>query len=128
MAGQASDYKHGRRAEHPSLLSGLLFDGLGRPMYPSHAVKNGKRYRYYITHPRHVKVGDTSAWRLPAYDIEKLVAKQLADVLANAQEFTAALASDISAEELEAHLNAAKSDAQLLGAVRDTDTRKLIVK
>jgi hypothetical protein len=35
----------------PSLLAGLLYDGEGRRMTPSHAVKNGMRYRDYVSQP-----------------------------------------------------------------------------
>ena len=35
-------------AQHPSLLSGILSTGDGHKFVPSHAVKKGKRYRYYI--------------------------------------------------------------------------------
>jgi hypothetical protein len=34
----------GRRVKSPSLLAGLLFDGEGQRMTPTHAVKNGRRY------------------------------------------------------------------------------------
>ncbi len=41
---------HGRRsrsrAAEPSLLAGLLFDASGGRLTPSHAVENGRRYRY----------------------------------------------------------------------------------
>ncbi len=39
-----------RNGSPTSLLAGVLWDGHGRRMTPSHAVKKGKRYRYYITH------------------------------------------------------------------------------
>ncbi|MGE0669012.1 MAG: recombinase family protein, partial [Sphingomonadales bacterium] len=42
------DRKNGKHAKHPSLLVGKVFDDAGHPFTPSHAVKNGKRYRYYI--------------------------------------------------------------------------------
>jgi site-specific DNA recombinase len=32
-----------------SLLTGILFDAQGEPMSPTHAVKKGTRYRYYIS-------------------------------------------------------------------------------
>lgn len=35
-------------AQHPSLLAGILCTGDGRKLVPSHAVKKGRRYRYYI--------------------------------------------------------------------------------
>src|ERR1019366_793405 len=36
-------------AEAPSLLSGLIFDSEGARLSPTHAVKKGKRYRYYVS-------------------------------------------------------------------------------
>jgi site-specific DNA recombinase len=30
------------------LLAGLLVDARGERLTPSHAVKNGRRYRYYV--------------------------------------------------------------------------------
>ena len=36
-------------AEAPSLLAGLIFDSDGARLSPTHAVKKGKRYRYYVS-------------------------------------------------------------------------------
>ena len=38
----------GSDAKHPSLLAGLVFDETGERLTPSHAVKKGTRYRYYV--------------------------------------------------------------------------------
>ena len=48
---QLCDNKHGSEktsAKHPSLLAGRLVTSEGHKLIPSHAVKRGKRYRYYI--------------------------------------------------------------------------------
>jgi type IV secretory pathway VirB10-like protein len=37
------------RVASPALLKGLIFDGAGNRMSPSHAVKGGVRYRYYVS-------------------------------------------------------------------------------
>src|SRR5713226_276799 len=37
------------RAAMPSLLVGLVYDERGNRFTPAHAVKNGKRYRYYVS-------------------------------------------------------------------------------
>ena len=37
------------RLKQPSLLAGLLVDALGERFTPSHAVKQGRRYRYYAS-------------------------------------------------------------------------------
>src|SRR5215831_9395225 len=39
------------RQKSQSLLTGRIFDARGNRMTPSHAVKNGVRYRYYISAP-----------------------------------------------------------------------------
>ncbi len=49
LAENRVDRRTGGGAKNPSLLVGLLHDDKGAAMTPSHAVKNGKRYRYYIT-------------------------------------------------------------------------------
>jgi site-specific DNA recombinase len=36
-------------AESPNLLAGLIFDSDGTRLSPTHAVKRGKRYRYYVS-------------------------------------------------------------------------------
>ena len=36
-------------AKSTNLLAGLIFDADGNRLVSSHATKNGKRYRYYVT-------------------------------------------------------------------------------
>jgi len=72
-------------AAHASLLAGIIRDPLGRAMSPSHAVSNGKRYRYYITRSSELEIDDRPAARLPAYDIEKIVAERIGALLKDRQ-------------------------------------------
>ena len=73
----------GVRATSPSLLVGLLQDAQNRPFVPSHTVKNGRRYRYYVCQPATDDSGgrDTRPVRLPAYEIESLVLVRLRALL-----------------------------------------------
>src|SRR5881397_2628454 len=50
---------------------------------PSHAVKNGRRYRYYVSAALITEAGTDRAqgWRLAAEEIEDAVIKILADAL-----------------------------------------------
>ncbi len=80
LADKAPARKRRGNIRHPSLLAGLIFDGHGREMTPSHAVKQAKRYRYYITRNR--EVGSPTAWRVPAHDLEQIVIARLARHLA----------------------------------------------
>jgi site-specific DNA recombinase len=70
------DTLHGTRADQPSLLTGLIWDGEGRRMSPSHACKATKRYRYYVSRqePSDRKM---PLWRVPAGDLEHLVIASL---------------------------------------------------
>jgi site-specific DNA recombinase len=79
LAGNANQRTAGRRTAQPSLLAGMLFDGDSNRMTPSHAVKKGTRYRYYVSRPLISKdQPDGSAGRrIPAAEIEHLVASRV---------------------------------------------------
>ncbi|MFM6932214.1 MAG: zinc ribbon domain-containing protein [Novosphingobium sp.] len=71
------------KSQQPSLLVGLMFDGEGRAMTPSHSTKVGRRYRYYVT--RTDQLGDAPAGRVSAHDLEWLVCDRLSDLLMDKQ-------------------------------------------
>ena len=75
--------RNGIRATSPSLLAGLLRDAQGNRFIPSHAVKRGRRYRYYVGRSAksnlHSAAGPTV--RLPAGEIEALVLARLRSAL-----------------------------------------------
>jgi len=81
---------------HPSPLRGILFDECGAALTPSHAVKSGRRYRYYVS--RQKRQGATSrdgaaggrGWRLPAQEIERLVEGAAAALLRDEAELACA--------------------------------------
>ncbi len=66
------------RVRSPSLLAGRIVDDAGEPLTPTHAVKGTARYRYYVSRSLHLKETSTGL-RVPAREIEKLVATQLAE-------------------------------------------------
>lgn len=95
------------RHQHPSLLAGKVVDGEDRQMSPSHANKNRRRYRYYVT--RSDQVVGTRAWRVSAHDLEQLVCSSIAEQLLNQQFVLDLEGSATGAEQLqlataEAHL------------------------
>jgi hypothetical protein len=49
LATNRVDRGAGKGNRHLSLLAGLIYDAHGEPMTPSHAVKKGVRYRYYVS-------------------------------------------------------------------------------
>ncbi len=68
-----------RNSDTTSLLAGIIVDEHGRRMTPSHAVKAGKRYRYYVTHAAGLRTGGTKAWRMPARDLELAVIERIVE-------------------------------------------------
>jgi len=65
-----------------SLLAGKLFDESGERLTPSHAVKNGRRYRYYVSRRLVTGTRDRQpGWRLPANEIERAVAVAVSEIL-----------------------------------------------
>lgn len=76
--------RHSRaNIDDPSMLAGLLFDDAGNRMTPSHACKQGVRYRYYVSSRGSSEKATSPVLRLPAREIENLVKTQVDDVLGN---------------------------------------------
>jgi hypothetical protein len=57
----------------------MLFDGDGNRMTPTHAVKNGVRYRYYVSRPLITKdqTKPSAGLRIPAGEIEQVVTSRM---------------------------------------------------
>ena len=83
LAANTSDHRRKAKAAEPSLLAGLLVDARGERLTPSHAVKKGRRYRYYVSAALITEAGTDRAqgWRLAAREIEEAVIRILADAL-----------------------------------------------
>jgi site-specific DNA recombinase len=69
----------GSHAKQPSLLAGLAFDESGERLTPSHAVKKGTHYRYYVS--RSLIIGtaknQSQGRRIPAGNFENLVINRI---------------------------------------------------
>jgi site-specific DNA recombinase len=66
------------RGRHPSLLTGMVFDEAGERLTPTHAVKKGTRYRYYVSASlvTGAKSNRSNGRRIPAGNLEGLVIKR----------------------------------------------------
>ena len=71
---QRTNHAKARQKSH-SLLAGRIFDERGNRMTPSHAVKNGVRYCYYISSALMQRQPEKAAKlnRAPATEIERLI-------------------------------------------------------
>ena len=84
--------KHRTNTSEPSLLSGLIFDQEGCRYTPSHAVKKGKRYRYYVSQRIiHGRSPSAAPSRIPARELEQLVLTELASFFGSADRVSAIL-------------------------------------
>jgi site-specific DNA recombinase len=101
--------RNGPERKEPSLLTGILFDAHGHTMTPTHSVKEGTRYRYYISH--HLIVGADSdkadGQRIPASNLEALVIDRVRALLADA----VAISHAMSAAKLSASAQRKLQDA-----------------
>jgi site-specific DNA recombinase len=91
LASNTIARRSGETSKEPSSLAGLLFDEAGNRMTPSHAVKSGKRYRYYVSHnlvSGHIagrRPNDKSGLRIPAQELEGHVSFAIGAYLGDAQ-------------------------------------------
>jgi len=70
-----------RRKTDASPLLGKIVDEYGRTLTPSHAIKKGRRYRYYISPDSDDGEIRENAWRIPAMQIEQRVQDIVAAML-----------------------------------------------
>jgi len=120
LAANASDHRHRARAAEPSLLAGLLVDARGERLIPSHAIKKGRRYRYYVSAAliTEARTDRAQGRRIGAREIEEAVVRILIEGLTSPARLverfgTAGMASDQIRKMLgrAARLAAALSDS-----------------
>jgi site-specific DNA recombinase len=110
-ATNASTVSTKRDRDSGSLLSGLLYDETGDRLSPSHAVKNGIRYRYYVSQRlMRARRKDATGWRLPAKALEDVVVGELAGLLEDHRQLQTVIEADrLTIPALEALAAKAKS-------------------
>jgi DNA invertase Pin-like site-specific DNA recombinase len=114
-------------AEHLALLTGLVWDSVGRRMSPTHTVKGPARYRYYSTRPD--EADPRALTRVAAADLEQLVAERLAGLLRDRRALHDALEPfEADAVMLEAVLFAATAASQRMVTGSRREARELVVQ
>ncbi|ODS00016.1 resolvase [Methyloceanibacter superfactus] len=85
LAKNRVDRTTGADAKYPSLLAGLAFDDSGERLTPTHAVKRGTRYRYYVSKSLITEAAKdhSQGRRIPAGNLETLVIDRLRAFLAD---------------------------------------------
>jgi site-specific DNA recombinase len=79
LAANTPERNSSTHTRQPSLLAGMLFDGDGNRMTPTHATKQGKRYRYYVSRPPITsdQTDGSAGLRIPAGEIEQAVTNRM---------------------------------------------------
>jgi site-specific DNA recombinase len=87
LKGNTQGFRNRPRVTSPSSLAGLLWTAEGNRFTPSHTVKKGRRYRYYVCQPVREFGGTLNGpCRLPAHQIENLVLSRLKSFLQSAND------------------------------------------
>ncbi len=73
--------RNGEHVDAPSLMPGIVFDGLERPMTPTKTIRSGRRYRYYASRCETEEAKKHPVWRVPAADLEEIVIGKLSTFL-----------------------------------------------
>ena len=82
-----------------SLLAGKLFDDGREPLIATHATKGKARYRYYVSEQLH-RCQTGTGLRIPAREIESLVAERVADFFSDPLEAATTVGLEISVYRL----------------------------
>jgi hypothetical protein len=106
LAANAAEHRNGENMKNASLLAGLLFDGQGHRMTPTHAIKKGMRYRYYASRPliSESRADTPDGLRIPAGDIEQLVITRIGQFLSEPARLFEALAPQVETAAQQRHM------------------------
>ncbi len=121
--------RSGSNSKSPSLLVGLIYDEEGNRFTPSHAVKSGKRYRYYVSqaaihHRATAKVGPT---RIPAQELEGVICRKLQALLSSPDQLLQAVGVESEdAATTKALIIAGNHFAKLWPAKSQTEQREFL--
>jgi DNA invertase Pin-like site-specific DNA recombinase len=123
--------RHGANANAPSLLRGLLYDEEGNRFTPSHAVKRGKRYRYYVSQRviRDTASPSAQPGRIPARELEQVVLDELKSFLSSADQVSTTLSKlDDDLEITHALIQSAAGCARRLEGVSPSSLSETLEK
>jgi site-specific DNA recombinase len=118
------------RGPHPSLLTGMVFDEGGERLTPTHAVKKGARYRYYVSTSLVAGTGKnrSSSRRIPAGNLEGLVINRLRSFLTDPGAILNSIDSDShSGPEQSELIERGRQIAQQLGGQAPAQVKALLL-
>jgi hypothetical protein len=129
LVSGTQERRSGTRAAEPSLLAGMLYDDRGNRLSPSHAVKKGLRYRYYVSQAllQERKSDTGSVVRVPAREIEELVMARIGTFFGDARAILDELSHAHSAVDQQRLITAAGKLAGHRSQVEEAEHRQLLM-
>ena len=98
-----------------SVLAGRVFDEDGQPLVATHACKGKVRYRYYVSRSlQHQTNAGPRAIRVPAVQLERVVAAELAKQLEHPLQLFAAAGLEVTPQQMNVIVSACSEAASLL--------------
>jgi len=118
------------RATEQSLLMGLLYDEKGNRFTPSHTNKKGQRYRYYVSQEiiKNPGKGTVGPIRVPAQEIENLVASQLTSLLQSPQRLLDLLGTAQTEQIVRASRELVKASTEKVHAFLKSAVTRVVVR
>ncbi|RYG28058.1 MAG: recombinase family protein, partial [Burkholderiales bacterium] len=126
LAESRVERRLGDGSPDPSLLAGLLWDGDGRRMSPSHSTRGSRRYRYYVSRADDAEARSTPIWRVSARDIEAHVLAIVTSAVEEARH-TNPGAGTASATEIERAQASAVAAVTTLGSDSGREQRRIVL-
>jgi hypothetical protein len=129
LAGNRQARALGATADEPSLLAGLIVDGEGQRMTPTHAVKKGRRYRYYVSTALITEARSLhdKGLRVPAGDVEALVLDRIRAFFASEHDVGETLSNfALDAASLRSSLKKAEELTHVWAALPSIKMRELV--
>ena len=129
LAENAVERATGIRVKNPSLLAGLLFDAEGQHMTPTHAIKNGRRYRYYVSRRliTDVRADVAAGLRIPAAEIELIVVNRIRRLLSEPASLFEVLTAAQAGERQLQQAVIARADEHASGWARMSPLRQRVI-
>ena len=130
LASSTHDRRSGVRTVEPSLLAGLLHDEHGNHFSPSHAVKNGTRYRYYVSQAvLQNREGDAgSIIRIPAREIEEMLGARLLAFLKDSGQLIDEIGACLKPRDQKRLMNAAGKQTERWPRMSTSERRAFILR
>lgn len=118
--------RNGVHVDAPSLMPGIVLDGLERPMTPTKTIRSGRCYRYYASRCEPEDARKHPVWRVPAADLEEIVVGKLCNFLRD-QSILRTYLKKSNLADLETIFEDAKSGSDELVSAEPHEQRKLLL-